>query len=320
LRFNAKIFLMKKIYLILLLFPFNIKAQNNTCDVSEQCIYTVALESANGSGWNGNTMTFYQNNMIIKTIGQNFTTGSSASDMVFFCNDTPFQMIWNEGGNDPENIKVSLISSFNQTIYQKNYGEGNPNSMLFSGISNCSTDCCFFWPTNLNFISSTETSAQISWVTTYNPPQYDVFVTTDLSATSQSNSPFVTVSSNPAEISGLLPCTEYKFFVRYRCSELEQSFWSTESMLFSTQCALEINDNSLQNLLLFPNPTHDYISISNDSTILKIEVWTILGQKMLEKQVNFTNMTIDLSSFESGLYWLKIYDETRMKSVKIIKK
>lgn len=311
---------MKKIYLILLLFSFNIKAQNNTCDVSEQCIYTVALESANGSGWNGNTMTFYQNNMVIKTIGQNFTTGSSTSDMVFFCNDTPFQMIWNEGGNDPENIKVSLISSFNQTIYQKNYGEGNPNSMLFSGISNCSTDCCFFWPTNLNFISSTETSAQISWVTTYNPPQYDIFVTTDLSATSQSNSPFVTVSSNPAEISGLLPCTEYKFFVRYRCSALEQSLWSIESMLFSTQCALEINDNSLQNLLLFPNPTHDYISISNDSTILKIEFWTILGQKMLEKQVNFTNMTLDLSSFESGLYWLKIYDETGMKSVKIIKK
>jgi hypothetical protein len=31
-------------------------------------------------------------------------------------------------------------------------------------------------------------------------------------------------------------------------------------------------------------------------------------------------MTIDLSSFESGLYWLKIYDETGMKSVKIIKK
>lgn len=163
------------IVLILTFFSANSNAQNNSCDVTEQCIYTVYLKSLNNSGWNGNTMTFYQNDEAIKTIGENFTSGDFVSDIIFFCDSFPFQMVWNEGGNSPEQIKVTLLSSNNNVIFIKNYGEGEPNSALFNGVSNCSTDCCFFTPFDLAFVSSTETTAQLSWGTDYDPQQYDIF-------------------------------------------------------------------------------------------------------------------------------------------------
>ncbi|MBC8883837.1 hypothetical protein H9X57_12195 [Flavobacterium piscinae] len=104
------------------LFSFSLisNAQNNTCDVTEQCIYTVLLESLDNSGWNGNSMTFYQNGEAIKTIGLNFVDGSMFSDTVFLCDSSPFELVWNEGGNHPEQIKLRVISSFEQTIFTKN--------------------------------------------------------------------------------------------------------------------------------------------------------------------------------------------------------
>lgn len=309
------------IVLIIAFFSANSNAQNNSCEVEEQCIYSVYLESLDNSGWNDNTMTFYQNGEAIKTIGENFTSGDFISDIIYFCDSLPFQMVWNEGGNSPENIKVILLSSNNNVIFIKNYGEGEPNSILFSGVSNCSTDCCFFAPFNLAFISSTETTAQLSWETDYNPQQYDIFMTTDLSQDAQSNSnpPYITVNSNPAEISDLLPCTEYKYQVRYRCSEFEQGLWSTESVLFSTECGLNVDKNQFENIRIFPNPVIDFLSISTTSDINEVEIISILGQQILSLEVNQKETTIDLSTLQIGVYFLRFKGNDGAKNVKVIK-
>lgn len=303
----------------LLFFSILSNAQNNTCDVTEQCVYSVLLESLDNSGWHGNSMTFYQNGESIKTIGLDFIDGSTFSDTVFLCDGSPFELVWNEGGNNPEQIKLSVISPFVQTIFTKNYGEGSIDSIIFSGISNCSTDCCFFWPFDLQFISSTETTAQLSWSTTYNPPQYDVFITTDLSELPY-NSSFTTVNSNPAEISNLSPCENYKFYVRYRCSEFEQGLWSTESVLFSTECGLNVDANQVENTRIFPNPVIDFLSISTTSVMNEIEIISILGEQILSIKVNQKETMIDLSSLQNGVYFLKFKGNDEVRTVKIIKK
>ncbi|HBI01170.1 MAG TPA: T9SS type A sorting domain-containing protein [Flavobacterium sp.] len=310
------------IVLLITLFIASSNAQNNSCEVEEQCIYTVYLESLDNSGWNGNTMTFYQNGEAIKIIGENFTSGDFVSDIIFFCDGVHFQMVWNEGGNSPEQIKVTLLSSNNNVIFIKNYGEGEPNSTLFSGISNCSTDCCFFAPFDLEFISSTETTAQLTWSTTYNPPQYDVFLTTDLSQDAQSNSnpPYITVNSNPAEIIDLLPCTDYKYQVRYRCSEFEHGLWSTESVLFSTECELNLDENKFKNLEIFPNPVADFLTVSNSSEIHEIEIISALGQPIISLKTNQEETSLDLSILPTGIYFLKLKSVDDYETIKIVKK
>ncbi len=323
---NSNAILMKSNYInrfilsVLLIFSLLSNAQNNTCDVTEQCIYSVLLESLDNSGWHGNSMTFYQNGEAIKTIGLDFIDGSTFSDTVFLCDGSPFELVWNEGGINPEQIKLSVISPFVQTIFTKNYDEVSIDSIIFSGISNCSTDCCFFWPFDLQFISSTESTAQLSWGTDYNPQQYDIFLTTDLSENAQSNSSYITVNSNPAEISNLLPCTDYKYQVRYRCSELEQGLWSTESAFFSTECGLGIDENQFENIRISPNPVIEFLSISTTSDINEIEIISILGQRILSIKVNQKETTIDLSTLQVGVYFLRFKGNDGVKPVKVIKK
>lgn len=310
---------MKKFVHILLLVVLSSTAQNSTCDVVEQCIYTLTLESANGSGWNGNSMTIFQNNVAVKTIGLNFTNGTSLTDNVFLCDATPFNLVWNEGGSQPENVKIKMISPFNQTIFIKNYDDGEQNSTLFSATANCTTDCCFFYPTNLNFISSTETTAQLSWATTYNPPQYDIFLTTDLALTANLYDPFITVNSNPTEITNLIPCTDYKYYVRYRCSSVEVSYWSVESVIFSTRCAMNLDQNEFQNLLITPNPVLDDLFISNSNLITEIEVFSILSEKIMTIHSNFYSGTINLNELQTGIYLLKLKGNNESKTIKILK-
>jgi hypothetical protein len=264
-------------------------------------------------------MTFYQNGEAIKTIGLNFVDGSTFSDTVFLCDGSPFELVWNESGNNSEQIKLSVISSFSQTIFTKNYGEGSIDSIIFSGISNCSTDCCFFWPFDLDFISSTETTAQLSWGTDYNPQQYDVFLTTNLSENAQSNSNYITVNSNPAEIGNLLPCSNYKYQVRYRCSELEQGLWSTESAFFSTDCGLGIDENQFEDIRIFPNPVIDFLSINTTTDINEMEIFSILGQQILSIKVNQKETTINVSTLQNGVYFLKLKGIREVKTLKFLK-
>lgn len=78
---------------------------------------------------------------------------------------------------------------------------------------------------------------------------------------------------------------------------------------------------STNDFLVYPNPTNDAISVSlpNESGSKTIVVYTILGQKVLEKNISVQSPTISLESLNSGIYFYKIESNDFSKSGKIIK-
>lgn len=90
-----------------------------------------------------------------------------------------------------------------------------------------------------------------------------------------------------------------------------------------TDCDMITTTNSIEekeNIELFPNPSSgkfilnmDYVFLSKKS---KIEVYNIVGELILEKQI--TSNEVDLSSFSKGVYFLKIYSEEKVYSEKVI--
>jgi hypothetical protein len=73
---------------------------------------------------------------------------------------------------------------------------------------------------------------------------------------------------------------------------------------------------------VFPNPTDELISLvlPNDSASAKIVIFTLLGQKVLEKEITIQAATISLKSMSSGTYFYKIESKDFLRSGKIIKK
>ena len=84
---------------------------------------------------------------------------------------------------------------------------------------------------------------------------------------------------------------------------------------------LSVTDFSKTDFVVYPNPTYDSISVSlpNGSDVKTIAIYTILGQKVLEKNISNQSATISLESLTSGTYFYKIESNTFSKSGKIIK-
>lgn len=73
-------------------------------------------------------------------------------------------------------------------------------------------------------------------------------------------------------------------------------------------------------LKVYPNPVKDILNISNTQNINSVEVFNLLGQKVLTKTTqNATNSQVDLSALAAGSYLVRITADNVTQTVKVIK-
>lgn len=81
---------------------------------------------------------------------------------------------------------------------------------------------------------------------------------------------------------------------------------------------LSTQDNTLQNVAVYPNPTSDFIMVTSQSSIAQIEVYSYIGQ-LVKKNTNQNR--IDISSLKTGIYFIKIKDiNGNFATEKVLKK
>lgn len=71
---------------------------------------------------------------------------------------------------------------------------------------------------------------------------------------------------------------------------------------------------------LSPNPVTDILSIDSKLEIMKVEVYTVLGQKVFQLLEKSFHTKMDLSNLNSGSYFIKITSDSGLKTFKIVKK
>lgn len=85
--------------------------------------------------------------------------------------------------------------------------------------------------------------------------------------------------------------------------------------------SLVTQEVSLKNeVKLFPNPTSNNLTITSIEKINKIEIIDLTGKTILNKNINNSSTTIDVSSLTSGNYILKTVTTNGVKTSKFIKK
>ena len=89
------------------------------------------------------------------------------------------------------------------------------------------------------------------------------------------------------------------------------------SYVVGSNCQLGIDTISEVSQFNFPNPTRDYITISSNKIIDRIELFDLLGTLVLNTEVN-TNK-IDIRDLPNGIYLMAIYSGTERTIKKVIK-
>ena len=90
-----------------------------------------------------------------------------------------------------------------------------------------------------------------------------------------------------------------------------------EEVFFRTTEVLSINDNNLQNVIIYPNPTTSILNIENAENSM-IEIYDLLGRVVLFENNISINKQLNVSNLSTGTYLIKISNNGQIKTDKFI--
>ena len=81
---------------------------------------------------------------------------------------------------------------------------------------------------------------------------------------------------------------------------------------------VDINEASMENTLIFPNPATDFINIQGNSAIQQVEVFNLEGQRVAVETGNVNRISV--SGLANGMYILKVTANDGVHTYKVSKR
>lgn len=118
---------------------------------------------------------------------------------------------------------------------------------------------------------------------------------------------------------GLTPDTEYKINIRTKCDENYYSAFA--EFTFRTHDGIGINEvNAGRNVVIYPNPAQNKLQVKADAGFETISVINLLGQVLHNGRIMDTQkLEINVSSYESGVYFIRLEGKNGVVTKKFIK-
>lgn len=82
---------------------------------------------------------------------------------------------------------------------------------------------------------------------------------------------------------------------------------------------LDIGDSKIDGFSFYPNPAQDQVTLAATNTIDTIEVYSVLGQMVINKSIKANTAEVDISHLVSGAYILKVSTSNQTGAYKLIK-
>lgn len=78
-------------------------------------------------------------------------------------------------------------------------------------------------------------------------------------------------------------------------------------------------ENMISGFQLFPNPAKNILHIKANQKIDMVEIYNVLGQKMIKEQFNTKQKDLDIENLPKGSYILKVQSGNKVGSYLFIK-
>ena len=100
----------------------------------------------------------------------------------------------------------------------------------------------------------------------------------------------------------------------------EISLQPGEFKIYGNQASTTLSNTIFDeiDLILYPNPSLDYIIINKDAEL--IEIYDVAGKILLSFNNVIENQQLDINQLQTGYYIVKVYDDEYIESRKLIKK
>jgi hypothetical protein len=230
-------------------------------------------------------------------------------------------------GNNISKVVGGLASGTNYEAQVASFCQINNSYGAFSTIATfttvsapvCST------PTNFAYVSSTGSTATLSWTNSTGATKYQVSVRVAGSTGSYLN---YMGTSNPRHIGGLTPNTTYEAFLKGYCGATNQFTTASSLITFSTGAMskapafVEYPEGAVQEVKMYPNPTSNELNIellSDNQSTTSIKVMDMSGRVVKQTQsVSFEGLNtinISLAELTAGMYTIQVVNNDKLVHV-----
>ncbi|KGL62776.1 T9SS type A sorting domain-containing protein [Polaribacter sp. Hel1_85] len=106
-----------------------------------------------------------------------------------------------------------------------------------------------------------------------------------------------------------------------KCYGRSDSTWNTISELgfYKEGTTASTISNELSQISLYPIPANHQLNLKNLSNkVSKIEIFNLLGKKLITSKIEKTNLSINTSNLASGMYLVKLSDINNVSASKMI--
>lgn len=125
-----------------------------------------------------------------------------------------------------------------------------------------------------------------------------------------------------AEVTFPIPMDGFYYFGFHCYSDIQMFNLYLDDINIDIETINKFSNNDESNIIVYPNPTYDIINLRNNTSNIVnfiIQIYDTRGKKVLEKEMSNSNMQIDISHFEKGIYIIKINKNANSIIKKIIK-
>ena len=230
-----------------------------------------------------------------------------------------FEYVLNQTASNPASGTGTTANSYSATglnasttyYFHVRTNCGNGNFSDWTTVSFTTDDAPCLAPAGLTVSNVTSNAATLNWTAQAgNTFQYVLNQTV-----TNPNAGGTVTSNNTFAASTLTGSTTYYFHVRTDCGNGNFSDWSTVS--FTTASTVGLNEQAIINLSVYPNPANSQVTITGQ-TKGTVTLISTNGQVLTFIDLENQN-TLDLSSYESGVYFIRYVSEHKTGNVKVIK-
>lgn len=89
--------------------------------------------------------------------------------------------------------------------------------------------------------------------------------------------------------------------------------------IYFTSSPLGIKEFDSSSISMYPNPSNNWVTIDSKEIVDSVSIVNVLGQIMLNKEVNNTSFTLDISNLNPGQYFVNIISNNNKLVKKLVK-
>ena len=86
---------------------------------------------------------------------------------------------------------------------------------------------------------------------------------------------------------------------------------------FKVEGTLGLSENEISDFEYYYNPFNDMLNMSSSEKLSNIQIFNILGQKIIEEDINSYNHQINLTNLSTSIYFIKVESNNGVNTFKL---